>query len=251
MRIAICGSACQGKSTLIYDMIKNWPMYKKSDESYRQVIKEENLKINKEVNQDGQWKILNCLINDVQKTSKGEKIIFDRCPLDNLVYSLWSNGKGCSDIDDEFIKKCIPLVRESMKFIDIIFFIPITKAAPVKLEKKATREIDRLFIEEIDNIFKAISYQANQNKSPFFDPADRPPIIEIFGNPEERVQMIKFYLGQDGDLIDSDESVLSFENLSEMQSLLETQQSISNEEKQEKKIKKQIMVNNKYLRDKI
>jgi len=251
MRIAICGSACQGKSTLINDMIKNWPMYKKSDESYRQVIKEEKLKINKEVNQDGQWKILNCLINDVQKTSKGEKIIFDRCPLDNLVYSLWSNGKGCSDIDDDFIKKCIPLVRESIKFIDIIFFIPITKAAPVKLEKKATREIDRLFIEEIDNIFKAISYQANQNKSPFFDPADRPPIIEIFGNPEERVQMIKFYIGQDGDLIDSDESVLSFENLSEMQSLLETQQSISNEEKQEKKIKKQIMVNNKYLRDKI
>jgi predicted ATPase len=251
MRIAICGSACQGKSTLINDIINNWPMYKKSDESYRQVIKEEKLKINKGVNQEGQWKILNCLINDVQKTSKGEKILFDRCPLDNLVYSLWSNGKGSSDIDDEFIKKCIPLVKESMKFIDIIFFIPITKAAPVKLEKKATREIDRLFIEEIDNIFKAISYQANQNKSPFFDPADRPPIIEIFGKPEERIQMIKFYLGQDGDLIDSDESVLSFENLSEMQSLLETQQNISNEEKQEKKIKEQIMVNNKYLRDKI
>jgi len=226
-------------------------MYKKSTESYRKVIKEEKLKINKEVNQDGQWKIMNCLIDDLQKTEKGDKILFDRSPLDSLVYSLWSNGKGSSDIDDEFIKKCIPLVRESMKFLDIIFFIPITKAAPVKIQQKATREIDRLFIEEIDHIFKAITFQANQNKSPFFDPADRPPIIEVFGNPEERIQMIKFYLGTDGDLIESDESVLSFENLTEMQSLLETQQNISEEEKQEKKIKKQIMVNNKYLRDKI
>lgn len=251
MRIAICGTACQGKTTLINDMIKTWPMYKKSTESYRKVIKEEKLKINKEVNQDGQWKIMNCLIDDLQKTEKGDKILFDRSPLDSLVYSLWSNGKGSSDIDDEFIKKCIPLVRESMKFLDIIFFIPITKAAPVKIQQKATREIDRLFIEEIDHIFKAITFQANQNKSPFFDPADRPPIIEVFGNPEERIQMIKFYLGTDGDLIESDESVLSFENLTEMQSLLETQQNISEEEKQEKKIKKQIMVNNKYLRDKI
>lgn len=251
MRIAISGTACQGKSTLVNDFLKTWPNYKRSEESYRKLLKKEKLNINKKVDQNSQWKILNCLIDDVQKTEKGDRILFDRCPLDNLVYSLWAEEKGTSDIDKDFIKKCIPLVQESMKSIDIIFFIPITKAAPVKLEIKENREIDENFIKEIDNIFKAISYQANQNKSPFFDPADRPPIIEIFGNPEERVQMIKFYLGQDGDLIDSDESVLSFENLSEMQSLLETQQSISNEEKQEKKIKKQIMVNNKYLRDKI
>lgn len=251
MRIAICGTACQGKTTLINDIIKEWPMYSKSKESYRKVITEEKLKINKEVNKDGQRKILNCLIDDLQSTSKDDKIVFDRCPLDNLVYSLWSNGKGSSDIDDNFIKECIPLVRESMKFLDIIFFLPITKAAPVKIEKKSTREIDKLFIEEIDHIFKAINFQANQNKSPFFDSADRPPIIEVFGNPEERIQMIKFYIGQDGGLVESEESVLSFENLSEMQSLLDTQQSINEDEKQEQKIKKQIMVNNKYLRDKI
>ena len=138
-----------------------------------------------------------------------------------------------------------------MKFIDIVFFLPITKAAPVKIEKKSTREIDGIFIKEIDHIFKAINFQAGQNKSPFFDAIDRPPIIEIFGNPEERIQMLKFYIGQDGGLVESEESVLSFENLNEMQSLLDTQQSISEDEKQEQKIKKQIMVNNKYLRDKI
>lgn len=251
MRIAICGTACQGKTTLITDIIKEWPMYSKSKESYRTVIAEEKLKINKEVNKDGQRKILNCLIDDLQSTSKDDKVLFDRCPLDNLVYSLWSNGKGNSDIDDNFIKECIPLVCESMKFIDIVFFLPITKAAPVKIEKKTTREMDGIFIKEIDHIFKAINFQANQNKSPFFDAVDRPPIIEVFGNPEERIQMLKFYIGQDGGLVESEESVLSFENLNEMQSLLDTQQSISEDEKQEQKIKKQIMVNNKYLRDKI
>ena len=50
MRIAICGTACQGKTTLITDIIKEWPMYSKSKESYRTVIAEEKLKINKEDN---------------------------------------------------------------------------------------------------------------------------------------------------------------------------------------------------------
>ena len=47
MRIAICGTACQGKTTLINDIIKEWPMYSKSKESYRKVITEEKLKINR------------------------------------------------------------------------------------------------------------------------------------------------------------------------------------------------------------
>jgi len=126
MRIAICGSACQGKTTLVNDFLKQWPKYKRSEESYRKVIKKENLKLNKEVDQDGQWKILNCLIDDIQKTEKGDNVIFDRCPLDNLVYSLWSEEKQSSDIDKKFIEKCIPLVQESMRAIDIVFFIPIT-----------------------------------------------------------------------------------------------------------------------------
>ena len=32
--------------------------------------------------------------------------------------------------------------------------------------------------------------------------ADRPAIIEIFGKPEERIQMLKLYLDVDGDAID-------------------------------------------------
>ena len=137
MRIAISGSACQGKTTLVKDILKNWPSYNRSNESYRKLLKEENIKINKEVDKDGQWKILNCLIDDIQHTEKGDKIIFDRCPLDNLVYSLWAEDKKSSDIDKASIDKCIPLVQESMKAIDIIFFLPITKVAPVKVEEKS------------------------------------------------------------------------------------------------------------------
>ena len=240
--IAVIGSACQGKTTFINDFLKNWPSYAKSKESYRKALKEEKLKINKEVNKDGQWKILNCLIDDLQSTNKKDKIIFDRCPLDNLVYSMWSFSKLASDIDKEFIDKCIPLVSESMRHLDIIFFIPITRVAPVKVKEKENREIDKEYIAEIDNIFKAIQRSYFTQKSPFFPKDDSPAIIEIFGSPEERIKMAELYLNKDGELHGEEESVLSKESLDYMETILTANKKAKDKEEEEIKLRKKFLL---------
>jgi len=243
MRIAITGAACQGKSTLVEDFIKKWPSYKRSKESYRTVIKEENLKINKEADSNSQLKILNCLIDDLQVTEKTDKIIFDRCPLDNLVYSMWSFEKGCSDIDKDFIDKCIPLVRESMRHLDIVFFIPITKVSPVKIEEKKLRETDKTFIKETDNIFKAIHRSYFTGQSPFFPKDDSPAIIEIFGTPEERIKMIELYLNSEGNLHGEEESVLSKESLDYMETILSANKKAKDKEDEEIRLRKKFLFN--------
>ena len=243
MRIAIVGSANTGKTTLINDIIKTWPLYKAHESSYRKAIKEKALSINKEVNQSGQWEILNCLVDDLQQYQKGDKVLFDRCPLDNIIYSMWSEEKNISDIDGEFIKKCIPIVQNSMHNLDIIFYTPITKAAPIVPIPRENREVDYTYIEEIDNIFKAISYQlSHTNTSPFFPKEDRPPIIEIFGTPEERIEMIKFYLNTDGDLIDDEAGILSNENLDLMEKLLADHKEIKVSDDEWDKFKRNIIL---------
>jgi hypothetical protein len=237
MRIAISGSACQGKSTLVSDAIKEWPMYKSTSSTYRDLIKAENLPHSKNATKDGQWKILNLLVDELQKYDKKDKVIFDRCPMDNLIYSLWAYEKQSSDIDKEFIDKCIPLVRESLKHLDIIFFLPITKAAPVPIINDGLREHDEIYIKEIDALFKSMTYQYSHNlgRTPFFPADDCPAIIEIFGSPFERIQMMKWYLDTDGDLIGGDttssESVLNPENLEAMRGLLESQSKDNEKEK--------------------
>lgn len=243
MRIAISGTACQGKTTLINDFLKNWPNYIKSKESYRDLVKKEKLPLNKKVTKDSQWKVMNCLIDDLQSTSKEDKLIFDRCPLDNLVYSMWSFEKQASDIDKDFIDKCIPLVCESMRHLDIIFFLPITKVAPVKIEQREGREIDENYNKEIDNIFKAMQRSYYTGKSPFFPKDDSPAIIEIFGSPEERIEMIKLYLNEQGDLIGEDQSVLSKENLDMMEVLLKAQNDVKDKEEEEIRLRKKFLFN--------
>ena len=219
MRIAISGTACQGKSTLIKDFLEKWPNYTTLDKSYRDIITEQGLQHSSSTNKDTQWAILNFMIDEFQKTSKGDKIIFDRCPLDNIVYSIWSEAKKDSDVDDEFIKKCMPLVRESLRFLDIIFFTPITKVASVELVEGDLRDTNKEYIEEIDNIFKAVHRDyLNNQKSNFFVEGDRPAIIEVFGNRKERIELIKLYLDNDGDFIEPG-NIISPEELAEMEKM--------------------------------
>lgn len=242
MRIAISGSACQGKSTLIDDMIKTWPMYKRSAESYRRIIKEENLPLNEKVTKDGQWRILNCLLDDIRQTTKNDNILFDRCPLDNIVYSLWSNHKKATDIDDDFIKECIPLVQEAMHALDIIFFTPITKYSPIPTKERESRNIDPEYIKEIDNIFKAISYSyAKTGASPFFPKEDRPPVIEVFGDREQRIAMMQLYIDQTGDVVSDEASILSNENIDIMEKLILDQKDAHLNELEEEKFKSSII----------
>lgn len=245
MRIAISGSACQGKSTLVNDILKEWPMYSKSKETYRTAIKDNNLTLNKHATKDSQRTILKCLLEDIKTSRRGDNVIFDRCCLDNIVYSLWCNAKNTSDIDDDFIRECIPLVHESMKYIDIIFFLPITSVAPVEIIEKENRDVDPVYITEIDNIFKVISHGLQKTgKSPFFPEEDRPPIIEIYGSPRERIEMLKLYLNNTGALVE-DNSIFSTENIDMMESLLKAQKKVDSIEKEEKKILDDIIRNNK------
>jgi hypothetical protein len=236
MRIAISGTANQGKSTLINDFLANWPMYKIGGNSYRDYIKKNKSPHSKKTNKETQWKYLNLIIDDLQKFNKDDYVIFDRCALDNLVYSLWACDKQVGRIDDKFIEKCIPIVKESYKHLDILFFLPITKAAPVPIVENGTRETDETYVKEIDALFKSMmqQYQHNLGRTPFFPADDCPGMIEIFGTPEERIGMVKWYIDVEGDLIGGDvnaaDNLFNPENISEMEALIASQKAIKDQE---------------------
>lgn len=243
MRIAISGSACQGKSTLIKDFLAEWPIFKSESSTYRDLIKSANLPHSKNATKESQWQILNFMVDELQKYTSTDNVIFDRCPLDNLVYSLWCFENNVGGIDKEFIDKCIPVVRESLRHLDVIFFTPITRVSPVNIEKDGLREVDGVYIKEIDNIFKALNmqYRLGLGKTPFFPSDDCPAVIEIFGNRQERIQMIKLYINKSGECIGGDvndpNNILNPNNLLEDQigSILKDQKATDKKEKAYKK----------------
>ena len=208
MRICISGTSGQGKSTFIKDFLEEWPMYTTPDTSYRDELKRTH---SKKTNEDIQWKILNTMLDEQQKYGSEDYVLYDRSTLDNIVYTLWSHAKDPKKVSEKFVNKCVPLVRESFKLLDIVFFMPVTRYGVVdhntdKYKKNVKKGLtDDDYRLEIDNLFKAIKKDWDINsESKFFDPHDKPGFIEVFGSERERIQMVKLYLDNDGDLIGGD-----------------------------------------------
>lgn len=203
-KIAVIGSQCQGKSTLIQDMMVKWPQLTTPYKSYRDIITEKGLKINKDGDEVSQLAILDVLSDQVMNNYGKKKVVFDRCPIDNLVYSMWLNEKHPDRMSDIAVRKTITIAKECMKFLDAIFFIPITAAHKVPIVPDSHRDIDPEYIEEIDNIFKSVIRTQKLGVSTFFPLDDCPPIIEIFGDRETRIKMLEWYITDECEFVGCD-----------------------------------------------
>ena len=228
MRIAICGTSNIGKSTLINDFLNEWNMYGREVRSYRDVLNEKGLPHSKNTTKESQKAILDYMVDTLKEFKKGDKVIFDRCPLDNLVYSMWAMSQEGNDVDEDFVDECIPIVREALTNLDIIFFLPITKFNKIDIVENGERETDQKYIKEIDNFFKVLQrhYHEHPQDNPFFPRDDSPALIEVFGTPEERIAMIRLYIDAEGDLIggtDGSSDIFTPENLDLMEELLKSQ----------------------------
>lgn len=207
MKIAIIGTQCVGKSTFIKDFLKKWPMYTTPKKSYRDLIKEKNLLHSSNSTVETQNLILNFLTDQVIEYSKKDNVILDRSVLDVLAYSSWLNLKG--KMSDEILDQQRIIIRETLKLYDILLFLPLTKFSPIELEDDGFRNTDPVYREEIDVIFKAFQESYHKGDGRIFPKDDTPPIIEIYGNPEERIAMTSFYIMEDGKAYGEEQSLLN------------------------------------------
>ena len=207
MKIAVSGTHCTGKSTFIKDFLKNWPTYKSPEKTYRDFIKDKNLPHSKNGTEESQRAIMNALLDESQQYTGEDNVIFDRCIVDNLAYSSWLflNEK----VSEKFLDECRITIRKALKTFDVIFFFPLTKVAPVVLAEDELRESDPVYREEIDNIFKTFVQSYHQQDGRVFPADDSPPIIEIFGNPIERIKITELYITPEGNPFGEDQSLIS------------------------------------------
>ena len=232
-KIGIIGTQCIGKSTLVDDMLLQWPMFKRPKKTYRDMVKEKGLPINKSGTKAAQEDILNFLIDEAMANYGKKKMVFDRTPLDNLVYSLWLYEKQVSDVDEAFIDKCVPLIRHALKFYSVIFYLPLCAENEVTVSEKEQREIDPVYRGEIGVLFDTLYKVWQKGGSRFFDADDCPPIIPLYGTPLERIAQIKLYITDAGEFYGEEDSLIA--NDIKAQNILTDQFNITNKNLPEKR----------------
>ena len=236
MRIAISGTACTGKTTLLKNFLAVWDKYTTSEKTYRDVIAENNLPHSSETNTETQWAILNFMVDEMQKSDKDSMVIYDRCPLDNLAYTLWAFGKGVEGFDKQFVDKCIAITKESMRHLDIIFLLRYDPSIPI--EDDGVRDTNKEYISEIDNIFGALyeQYRQNYDADIFFPVDDSPALIELPTSIQGRIDTIAEYVTADGGFYSEESSIFAPEKLDELEALVKQQSAALQQEKDEKEL---------------
>ena len=234
MRIAFSGTGNSGKSTMVKSFLHTWQQYVTPEKTYRDILKEENLTHSSETSIDTQNKILDFMIDQVVSYDKDSKVIFDRCPLDNIAYTLWCHEKGKDDFTREFVSKQISLMKESMRSLDIIFLCRFD--VNQKVEDDGFRETNVEFILEVDNIFNSFLQQYTQNPEAdiFFPKGDSPALIELPHKAQERIDLIHEYIGNDGTLIEDEQSILS--DIDKLEKLMLQQEGALTSENKEKEL---------------
>jgi len=228
MRIAFSGAACTGKTTTLNAFLNRWPTYKTPKSTYRDLIVNENH--SKQTDKKTQQAILEFMVRQQKPYTLHDNIVYDRCPLDNIAYSIWAFEKGKKGFNENYINKAIGMVQEGMRSLDIVFLM--TRDLMGEIENNMIRETDSKYILEIDNIFKAISKQLQTTgASPFFPQNDSPALIEITGTTEERLEQIAMYVTPEGNMFGEDQSLVNIDEINKMERLLRDQKELLDKDK--------------------
>jgi len=177
MRLAVTGPQNTGKTTFIKDFLSAFPNYITPEETYRDVVRKNRLKLNRITTKNSQKTIRDFLYKQTTE-NKQKNIIFDRCVLDNLIYSLYQYEIG--NFKKEFINKTRKMVYDSLKNLDGLIFIPTSVA--VVLADDGERDINKEYIDAINRLFVSeILEVARKTKIKIFT---------ITGNRETRIKHI-------------------------------------------------------------
>jgi predicted ATPase len=236
MRIAFSGTGNSGKTTLVKSFLYTWTNYISPEKTYRDVIEEKNLQHSSSTNTETQSEILNFMIDQLQESNREDNIIYDRCPLDNIVYSMWCNEKGIKGFTKKHLTKQIALMKESMRYIDLIFLCRFDPKQAI--EDDSFRDTDKDFITEVDNIFYSLyrQYTEHPEADIFFPKGDSPCIIELPHIAQERIDLISEYVTPEGGAYGDEDSIFNSNNINELEALVKQQQGALDEEEREKQL---------------
>jgi len=234
MRIAISGCQNSGKTTLLTNIRQVWPQYVSPEKTYRDLIKDKQLPHSSLATKETQLDILGFMIEQMSEYKKDSKVVYDRCPIDNLVYTLWCHDKGIDGFDKTFVDQTISLVKESMRSLDIIFLLRYDPS--IKIEDDGLRDTNLEYIKEVDNIFDVLyqQYYHNLESDIFFPKYDSPCIITLPTSGQQRIDIISEYIDANGELPSDEQSLFNPNNLDELEVLVQQQRAALDSERKER-----------------
>lgn len=178
MRIAVIGPQNTGKSTFVQDFLKEFSHYVSPEETYRDVIESKGLVVNQKSSLESQKEIRDFMFGQLRHNT-AYNIIFDRCLIDNYVYTFIQYEKG--EIPKWFVDETEAMMKDTLQSVDMFLFIPTAVSVP--LVDDNTRDITASYVDTVNHVFLKTLFDLSRKY--------HSTIKVISGSREERIEQVK------------------------------------------------------------
>jgi hypothetical protein len=124
MRIAISGTHCSGKTTLIDEFLLAHPEFTHEPEAYEALQEEYGETFAAEPNAEDFHRQLEYNVARLRRYGIGDRVIFERSPSDYLAYMFALERLGRERDAASVIKNSLELAQEAVALLDLIVFLP-------------------------------------------------------------------------------------------------------------------------------
>jgi hypothetical protein len=176
VRVAVSGSHGTGKSTLIAAFLERRPGYVYEPEAYEALADDVALTFSEGPTSDGLEALLQYTVSAVADHAAGACVVFERSPVDYLAYAAASRRSWPSGAASEFLARHIPVVRASLRDLDLIALLPVSLRGPIaprpdedaRFRKRVDERLRRALIDDDYDLFANASPRVVE-LSPFPD----------------------------------------------------------------------------------
>lgn len=152
MRIAVSGTHGVGKSTLIDEFVRMHPEFVHEPEPYTVLVEDLGEEFADEPGVEDFRRQLEFNIDRLRQYAPGEKVIYERCPIDFLAYIDALEPRG--------IEALLSPVSKAMQNLDLIVYLPLDDDLTIeseypKLRKAVDRRLSRMLLDDELGIIRA------------------------------------------------------------------------------------------------
>ena len=180
MRIAVSGTHCSGKSTLVEEFLLKHNSYRHEPEAY-EALHELSDDIFPEPTAESFFAQLEYHVNRLQLYRQGDRVIFERSPFDYIAYLSAFSSLQRSSADSYLAKRSVSIARDAVHLLDLIVFLPGSEIDTVgDDEDPALRDAVDMILED---------YLMNDSLEALA--GGRPPVVQLTGTINARLRTIE------------------------------------------------------------
>jgi len=183
MRVAISGTHCCGKTTLIDQFLLAHPDFAYQPEPYTVLQEDYGEVFAAEPSADDFYLQLEFNIDQLRGSRFSERVICERCPIDFLAYMLALSDLRRGENTSRLVERSLRMVKDAIELLDLIVFLPLNDMDGGGMSDSEDPELRIAVDSRLVGIFSDDDFNLFTSH--------RPVVLEVRGSTAQRLRKLE------------------------------------------------------------